>query len=65
MNTLITGSVLPNGAIVIDSNAGHVLANLRGEFVVWTINLKDLSCYWGHYFQNDLSAAVELLASYN
>lgn len=66
--TLDFGTVLPNGARVIEvratsSDDGIVLAtngrkiNGRDEYVTWRIRFSDFACFNGNYF-NSLADAV-------
>lgn len=47
--------VLPNGAVVLDykivNGQMYVLAIVEGgdEFASWGIDVRDKSCFWGHY----------------
>jgi hypothetical protein len=62
-----TGSRLANGATVLQSrHAPHydlntviVLALSRDEFVTWVGNLDGTGTCWGHYFDQDLAAALD------
>jgi len=63
MSNLKSGFTLPNGASVLVNKGDQVLASFRGEFVAWTINRKDNSCFWGHYFDKDVNAAFDYFRS--
>jgi len=54
---------LQNGAKVFEAMKGKVLAKFNGQYVVWSYSIFEgdtkASCYWGHYFNQDLTAASE------
>ena len=52
---LVKGDKLRNGATILKSKGNKVLADFRGEFVVWTVN--ELEAFWGHYFKDNLIEA--------
>lgn len=62
-NQNLVGTILPNGATVLQVNGEKLLANFYGEFVVWTFNQTTLDTFWGHYFMQDLTGAVDYLNS--
>lgn len=55
---LRVGMSLPNTATVLAYNDNKLLALFNNNFVVWSYNKKDLSCYWGAYFK-DIDRALE------
>jgi len=56
------GEILPNGATVIASTPDHVLARTEsGQFAVWSYVRRTRKCSAGHYFGQDLAAAVRRL----
>jgi hypothetical protein len=53
------GTVLKNGATVIASKGGMLLAQNGREYVTWGYQVADdgIDCFWGHYIQG-LDAAI-------
>lgn len=57
-NNLI-GTKLANGATILQHKGEKALCLWSGEFVIWTVNFDTLDACWGHYYQDDLTGAVE------
>ena len=49
--------LLHNGASIIAAKNGIVLCKWTEEYVTWAVN-ENGDAYWGHYFKDDLEAAV-------
>jgi hypothetical protein len=62
--TLDTGSVLPNHAMVIDARVvdQHIVVLAKAEgaqpWVTWRVG-RHGDCFWGHYFHDLVSAAMD------
>ena len=49
---------LKNGATLLQREGNVVLARTHRDYVTWEIT-DEGDCYWGHYFMDDLSEAMD------
>lgn len=62
MDDFAVGSTLNNGATVLQAKQPQddivVLGFINGEFVTWKVNGERMA-FWGHYFDQNLAAALK------